>query len=163
MDEFRKITECGNYEINQHGVVRHRLTKRIKSIYIGSTGYKMVSLWKDGKSKIRRVHRLMAIEFLENTHNKPHLNHKDGNKLNNDLSNLEWVTISENNEHARLLGLNNNRGEHNGMAKITEGEARLAKEMLRNGISQYKIADEIGVSRSLIQGIKEGRLWAWVK
>lgn len=66
------------------------------------TGYISVQLghYSQGKKKIEYLHRLVAFHFIPNPENKPCVNHKDGNKSNNDVSNLEWVTYSENHEHA---------------------------------------------------------------
>lgn len=59
-----------------------------------------VQLWKNNKSKLILVHRIVAEAFVPNTSGKPCINHKDGNPLNNHYSNLEWCTYSENNKHA---------------------------------------------------------------
>lgn len=67
--------------------------------------YKTVAATVDGKQKHYYVHRLMAEAFIPNTENKPQVNHIDGNSLNNDISNLEWVTASENTQHAYDNGL----------------------------------------------------------
>ncbi len=66
-----------------------------------SYGYKVIRLF----SKIYRAHRIIAETFIPNPENKPEVNHIDGNKSNNDISNLEWVTPSENNQHAYDTGL----------------------------------------------------------
>ena len=58
--------------------------------------------------KIHKIHRLLAEHFISNPENKPCINHKDGNKLNNDLNNLEWATISENTKHAYANKLERN-------------------------------------------------------
>lgn len=58
--------------------------------------------------KIHKIHRLLAEHFIPNPENKPCINHKDGNKLNNSLDNLEWVTISENTKHAYVNKLEKN-------------------------------------------------------
>lgn len=68
-------------------------------------GYFQVALWKDNKGKLYSIHRLLAQAFIPNPLNKPQVNHIDGNKLNNSLSNLEWVTVSENSVHALKTGL----------------------------------------------------------
>jgi len=59
----------------------------------------------DGTTKRCRVHRLVAQAFIPNPENKPYVNHKDGNRANNCVANLEWVTASENAIHARQTGL----------------------------------------------------------
>lgn len=62
-------------------------------------GYRMVVFTVNGKKIYKNVHRLVAENFLENHENKPEVNHKDGDKQNNSVDNLEWVTSSENQKH----------------------------------------------------------------
>ena len=81
-------------------------------------GYKCVGLTKRTKMKIKKVHRLVANAFIPNTHNKPQVNHKDGNKLNNLVDNLEWCTAKENIIHAHKKGLTKAlKGENNPRSK----------------------------------------------
>lgn len=68
--------------------------------------YPYVDLSKNNIVKHKSIHRLVAEAFLENKEGKPTVNHKDGNKLNSNLDNLEWATYSENNKHAHFTGLN---------------------------------------------------------
>lgn len=73
---------------------------------INSYGYRVVSLTKDGVKKDHKVHRLVAMAFIPNPNDYGCVNHKDGNKLNNAMSNLEWCTKGYNNYHARsILGV----------------------------------------------------------
>ena len=67
--------------------------------------YKQVSLWKENKGTSYYVHRLVAEAFIPNPEGKPEVNHIDGNRQNNDISNLEWVTSGENSLHASKTGL----------------------------------------------------------
>ncbi len=68
-------------------------------------GYNSVCLYFNGKYKTFLVHRIVAECFIENPYNKPDINHIDGNKTNNNVNNLEWVTSKENNQHAiKVLG-----------------------------------------------------------
>ena len=70
-----------------------------------TTGYNTVKLHKNGKAIKKNVHRIVAETFLQNKENKKTVNHKDGNKTNNNISNLEWATYGENNQHAfTILG-----------------------------------------------------------
>ena len=85
-----------------------------------TTGYKKVELSKNGFKKSIKVHRLVAQAFLVNTYNKPHINNKDGNPINNVVDNLEWVTQKENVQHAYDNGLRKckkNSLDHNKIIK----------------------------------------------
>lgn len=93
-----------HYSISNDGQVRNDKTNKILS-QSTQQDYKHVTLNIDGKAKRMKVHRLVAQTFLENPENKPYVNHKDGNRSNNDVSNLEWVTPSENTKHAVKTGL----------------------------------------------------------
>ena len=81
-----------------------------KSVMLNPTkskvGYLRCLLMKNSNRKTCSVHRLVALTFIENPKSNTQINHIDGNKLNNCICNLEWCTVTENNRHARLLGLN---------------------------------------------------------
>ena len=91
------------YFINSEGQVFNR-HKQLKT-YINNSGYECIKLTKLSVNKHRLVHRLVAEAFLSNPLLKPEVNHKDGDKRNNSVTNLQWVTSSENKQHARLTGL----------------------------------------------------------
>lgn len=91
-------------------------------------GYYAVKLYKDNNKKTIPVHRIVAKTFLKNNENKPCVNHIDGNKLNNNVSNLEWCTYSENTLHAYK----------NGLQKITEKQRENCREMSRLGNEKNK-------------------------
>ena len=76
----------------------------------GSQGYLVVNLRKNHMSWVAQVHRLVAMAFIPNPHNLPTVNHIDGNKHNNKVSNLEWVSYGDNNIHALSNGLRQPRG-----------------------------------------------------
>lgn len=69
-----------------------------------------VELWKDNKRKVMMIHRLVAETFIPNPEGKPQVNHIDGNRMNNCVDNLEWVTCSENSKHAYRTGLSKPKG-----------------------------------------------------
>lgn len=81
------------------------IEERILKTKIKKNGYVEVGLYKKGKKYFKTVHRLVADVFVDNIKNKKEVNHKDGNKQNNNADNLEWVTRSENQKHAFKLGL----------------------------------------------------------
>jgi len=156
---FFTIKEDERFEISKQGVIRNKANKKIKSQYVSDTGYYMITISKKNKSKPYRVHRLLANCFIKNDSLLREVNHIDGNKLNNELSNLEWVSHFGNMQHAFSTGLANNTGSKNGRAKLNENQVFEIKEKLRNKISQYKIAKEYNVSRSAILKIHLGKSW----
>lgn len=100
----------GLYEVSNFGRVRRIFRYGRPYVTpckpkITKDGYFENTLFKDGKAKHIRTHRLVAQAFCENPENKPEVNHIDGNKLNNHASNLEYCTSSENQKHAYQLGL----------------------------------------------------------
>jgi len=98
----------GMYSVNKHGMVwahpkKSRSQGRWLKECVDRGEYAYVCLFKDGKRKNCKVHRIVAEAFLFDQ--KPQVNHLDGNKLNNDVSNLEWATAKENKQHAFKTGL----------------------------------------------------------
>lgn len=91
------------YQISANGEIKNK--KRLMKPAIDSNGYYQIHLSKNGKSKKIRVHRLVAEHFIAKPLDKNQVNHIDGNKLNNNINNLEWVTPSENIRHAWEKGL----------------------------------------------------------
>ena len=96
----KKIKDYENYFIYDNGDVFNSITNKILKGTIGEHGYKYYRLSKNGMKKMFLAHRLVAEAFLDNIEHLPVVNHKDGNKLNNDVRNLEWTTYSENAKHA---------------------------------------------------------------
>jgi hypothetical protein len=94
----------GLYEVSDNGKVFSLKNKILLKPFI-SVGYYSITLRKNKQSKKIKIHRLVACAFLPNTENKKQVNHIDGNKKNNHVSNLEWCTASENNKHAWQYGL----------------------------------------------------------
>lgn len=95
------IKDFENYQIDIDGKVYNTITKKYLEGSIGEHGYRYYRLSKNGKKKMVYAHRLVAETYIPNPDNLPVVNHKDGNKLNNNVSNLEWVTYSENTKHWR--------------------------------------------------------------
>ena len=85
-----------NYTIDTKGDVVNQTTKQMLKGSIGVNGYKYYRLSLNNKKKMFYAHRLVAEAFIPNPSNLPVVNHKDGNKLNNNIDNLEWVTYSDN-------------------------------------------------------------------
>lgn len=91
-----------------------------------------VELWKDNKRVVRMIHRLVAETFIPNPDGKPQVNHKDGNRMNNSVENLEWATCAENSEHAYRTGL----------AKPTGCKAVRDTNKLTGSVVEYQSIEE---------------------
>lgn len=102
-EDWRKIEGFENFYVSNLGRVRNVKSNKILKENI-KNGYAYVGLTEGTKQKSCRVHRLVANAFIDNPENKKYVNHIDGNKLNNRVDNLEWITASDNVKHA----LNNN-------------------------------------------------------
>lgn len=109
----------GLYQVSNLGRVKSlsrvfsKGTKILKPLKINS-GYFIVNLWKNNRCTHKLIHRLVANEFIDNPHKKKCVNHIDGNKENNNINNLEWVTPSENLSHA----ITNNLFPHDHLEKM---------------------------------------------
>jgi len=160
--EFITVKDYPEIEISKCGIIRRKKNNSIKSQYLNDAGYYMITLSRNNKSNPLRVHRLLAKTFIPNPKNYATVNHIDGVKTNNSLSNLEWLSHKENVRHAFRIGLVNNTGENNGKSVLTKQQVLEIKKM-KGKLSQQKIAELFPVSRSTIQGIFNGRLWQNVK
>lgn len=163
-EEWKKHPEYENYLISNQGRVKRlsyvntnnnrRMKEKILAGSLHSDGYIYISILL-GNSKYRQIskHRLVAQTFLDNPNNFPEINHKDGNKLNNSVENLEWVTSSDNQIHA----VQNNLQPKN----IYTYKGKLTKEQRdeiifrysTTDISKRKLAKEYNVSHTTICSI----------
>lgn len=134
-----------------------------------SNGYFHVCLYNCNGYKQLSIHRLVCISFIKNTDNKPCVNHIDGNKQNNNVCNLEWVTRSENQRHAVKLGLiksgykNTNykfKGENNERAKFSNNEIIELRKLINSKLyTQIQLAKIYNVSQATISKIKLGKTY----
>jgi predicted XRE-type DNA-binding protein len=122
-------------------------------------GYLVVNLGR--KALTIRVHKLVALTFLLNEYNLPIINHKNGVKIDNKVSNLEWCSYSHNNKHACITGLHiPPKGEEAYNHKLTNKKVICIKELLSNkSLSQRDIAWMYNVSQRLINKINKGLAW----
>lgn len=128
---------------NTKGVLAH-LRGKLLNPAVGKAGYKVAFL-RDGKeSKAFSVHRLVALAFLPNAENKSEVNHKNGIRTDNRVSNLEWVTPSENKCHAYNNGLNSQKHRR----KLTPSQVR---ELRNTDISLSQASKKFGVSMGCAQ------------
>ena len=100
--EWRQVIEHPNYEVNEFGQIRHKKRKQILSPRSNNGGYQYVNFKVDGKNTNFAVHRIVANAFIPNPNGYTEINHKDYDKTNNCVENLEWVNSSQKKRHAYL-------------------------------------------------------------
>jgi hypothetical protein len=146
----------GLYQVSNLGRVNNVVRNKIKTLSLHTkTGYFFVHLYKDNTEKNKSVHRLVAETFISNNDKKLCVNHKNSNRLDNTVQNLEYCTHSENTQHAYDNGRCKS-GELHNMSKLSDKAVVEIRE-LRGKKTQKEIAQLFGVSRpniSLIQTFK---------
>ncbi|MDD7754502.1 MAG: NUMOD4 domain-containing protein [Clostridiales bacterium] len=100
--EWREVKEYSNYEVNQLGEIRHKKRQKILKPRDNNGGYQYVNFKINGKNTNFAVHRIVANAFIPNPNGYTEVNHKDYNKKNNCVDNLEWVSSSQNKQHSYL-------------------------------------------------------------
>lgn len=149
-----------DYEINEEGIVRRILSKRIKKSFLRKDGYIGIQLYKSKTKPISfQLHRLIAIAFIPNPNNLPFINHKDSNRQNNDISNLEWCTKQENVIHGYISGFASNRGSKNGFSKLNEQQVLEIRKKKTEGLTHQQLANLYNVSYGCITGIIQRTNW----
>jgi hypothetical protein len=137
----------------------------LKSWISSSHGYIQIILVKDGQKINKRVHRLVAEAFIVNPNNKDQVNHKDGDKTNNHLDNLEWMNQSENQLHAFENGLQIGKRTH---SKVDENLVHKICKLIENDIDNKTIIKQLELDtylsspRSLLSRIKLKREWTTI-
>lgn len=153
------------FEVSNFGKLRNATTGHIYKLCISKTGYWQVcvSLGSRRNKKVFKIHKAVAEAFINNPEHKPFVNHIDGNKLNNNINNLEWVTASENTIHAYQHGLTEaQRGEKCGTHKLTEDDVKYIREHYTPKDKTYGskiLAKKFGVSHSTISRAYYGGAW----
>lgn len=141
----------------KNGCVKKEKPEQIMKCRLAkNTGYCLVKLIKNGNEKHVYIHRLVAEAFIPNPNNLPQVNHKDGNKENNCVSNLEWVTAKENIIHAEKMKFRKPRKEYKEKITLTQDEIKWIRE---NYIPRDKnfggaaLSRKFNVDRSVITNI----------
>lgn len=156
----------GKYLISDEGVVyttsRQGSAGGKLKLHLNNNGYLRADLRNGEEHKSKLVHRLVAQAFIPNPENKKCVNHKDGNKRNNCVNNLEWVTHSENMKHAiktNLCHVPGLSGEQHPNRKLTRDQIEEIKTLFADGIVRSTIAKRYGVSKEQIYNITNNKQW----
>lgn len=158
VSNYGRIKSLERYVRNGNGL--RIVRERIRVLGNHPQGYLTVGYKFDSPPLL--VHREVAKHFIVNTENKAFVNHKDGNKRNNHIDNLEWATRQENEDHAYGTGLKNSTGSNNTMAKLNEEKVKAIRILNRGGATIKYLADIYGVHRVTIGRILRNKVWASV-
>jgi hypothetical protein len=158
----------GRYEVSDTGRVRSLNYMRTgKTVVLKQSGKRngyMKMALSDGKKSIHPMaHQLVAKAFLGSCKDGMEVNHRDGNKQNNNLSNLEYVTKSRNTIHAYEMGLMTGRkGEDNPQAILSSDEIRMMFQMEMDGMTQVEIAKQFNTRQPQVSHILNGKRWSHI-
>ena len=166
-EEWRPVVGYeGVYSVSNPGRVRRDVRRR--NFFAGTllrpsktpTGYWEVRLGLRGQARNHMVHALVAAAFIGPRPPEKQVNHKDGDKLNATLSNLEYVTDAENKAHAAMLGLLP-FGERHWHARLTEDAVRRIWEVSKRPFYGWRtaVAKELGVSDTAVRHVLYGNSW----
>lgn len=160
---WRGIPSCENsYRVSDTGKVYSLLTDRIMKSWIQPNGYESVYLRINGHYKTFTMHRLVMLAFVSERPAGMDINHKDGNRLNNHLSNLEYITHQQNIDHASdVLGWSIN-GTKNPLAKLDDDKVREIRRLYSQGATIRGLAKVFGVTPSAIQSVVRRETWKHV-
>ena len=151
-----------NYQVSSDGHVRNKNTGKTLKGSPDKRGYLTASIWINKQIHTMLIHRLIAQTFIPNPDNKPTVNHKDGNKQNNAVSNLEWATHQENIDHAIQTGLRNLQGINAVSNIYTEAQVHEVCKLLEAGKNPKEIAKLLSVSQNLPRRIKYRGKWSHI-
>lgn len=142
---WKPIKNWDKYFVSSFGRIKSTKNKNIERIMkqqTGKNGYLSVILTFNSKRERKSVHRIVAEAFLENKYNKEQVNHKDGNKKNNNIINLEWVSRSENAIHKyKVLGVKQSKKTPWNKRKIMCVETGYIFDMIRDAEKYFNVSN----------------------
>lgn len=149
--EWRTVCEYDHYEVNRKGEIRHKVRKQVLKPRLNSGGYAYVNFNINGHRKNFAVHRIVANAFIPNPNGYSEINHKDYDRTNNCVDNLEWVDSSQNKQHMFLK-------EENKDCRGKEVEQYTKKgEYIKTFTSLSAAAQEMGCTVGAISNCCMGR------
>lgn len=174
-EEWRDVIGFGGfYQVSNTGKVRSCCNShgtkgawKLRSLSVNHDGYLKVRLIQGDKDLTKRVHTLVAEAFIPNPNNFTTVNHKDGNKTNNHVDNLEWADRSQQMIHAYKLGLKKPiRGSANSQAKLTDDDVRYIRSHYKRNSWEFgtvALAEKFNVTNVVIGKIVRGLTYKDVK
>ena len=147
---MEKIKGFENYSVTKDGMIYSHLNNKFLKPNLNTRGYYIIALRNSGGTFKKRIHRIVAQTFIINEHNKPFVNHINGNKLDNRVENLEWCTCSENIKHAWDTGLQPRQRSH--AKSIIDTKTGIVYRCIKDG------AEAVGMKYDRLKQSLNGRL-----
>ena len=151
----------GMYQVSNLGSIRSIIKKPFLAMVLAKdkTGYLSVQFSVKGKKYRHRVHRLVALSFIDNVYGSPVINHKDGDKRNNRVNNLEWTTYRDNAVHAMRIGLSP-KGEKSSLSKLKEKDVIDIRRMWKlKQKTQGEMAEIFSIDQTTISLVVNRKTW----
>lgn len=158
---MKEIPGYPGYHANRDGNIYSTKRKGVALLMkkgLTNCGYEKIGFYVDRKKVYPLVHRLILSTFAGHPGGL-HCNHKNGNRTDNRLSNLEWVTRSENERHARRELGKLMHGHHNTLAKLTDKKVTRIRQLRREGWTFQSLADKFGIGVSHACRVAKGEVW----
>lgn len=155
MEIWKTIQDYGGlYQVSNTGKVRD-LKNHIKSVYKNNKGYTCLSLYYNGKTYHPTVHRLVAKAFIPNPNNYEQVNHKDCNKENNSVENLEWCNQRYNYDEG-MKTFQYSKNEEHYFAKLKNSDIPIIYELYKLGFTRVTVAKMFSINPSSLEAIEKG-------
>lgn len=168
IEQWKNIVKFEKYSVSNTGKIKNNDSDKILKQRLNKSGYMQVSVkpnGRQGKSKTFRIHRVLAVAWIPNPNDLPQVNHKDGIKTNNTISNLEWVTHQQNIRHAfdnNLVPIK--RGVDTSSAVLTDELVRCIREEYSNGgVTLRQLGVKYGVAHNTLSCVVTRNSWKHVK
>lgn len=163
-EEYKKINNFSHYRIYNDGKIYSEFINKFITPTEDSNGYLQNTIVDDfGNRKTIKNHRLVAIAFLPNPNNYPDVNHKDFNRKNNNIKNLEWCTEEYNTHYTRDYNLEYNSSSYKKLSPLIEEQVLLIPTLLNYGFSVKLISKLYNVGHITIRNIITKKTWRWLK
>ena len=159
--------EYKNLLVSESGILKNAITKTEYKLNKTGKGYLGVYVYLGSRKngKLFKIHKAVAETFIPNPYNLPVINHKDGNKLNNRIDNLEWCSRSQNTKHAwdnNLIDRNRFIGTNNHRAKLNPEKIMFIRQKYipyNKDFGMRALARQFGVDKEVIKDILNKKTW----